>query len=292
MIDWESIRANHPILSFLQNRGIRLRQSQKAFVGKCPIHAERNGEAFVVWPEEGRWKCFGKCNAGGDVIDLCAKLEGITTSEAAARLANKTPLYRPSKVQTPSAPVAQTPPYQLTEADRDRMARAAHRLATDHELIEKLCKARPEWDADTVRGIALDGDLGWENGAIFFGYRHGIKSRWKDSEGKRRVVWICGSAYSECWRQSLMLRSHKKVYFNEGETDVITLVSAGFEKLGCIVLGLSSSTGYPQTDPFRQKQIVIVPDYDLAGERCAKELMSRLGGVAASVALLQYSRKA
>lgn len=38
--------------------------------GRCPFHGETRGEAFVVWPETGRWKCFGSCAKGGDVIDL------------------------------------------------------------------------------------------------------------------------------------------------------------------------------------------------------------------------------
>jgi len=39
-------------------------------LGKCPIHNEVNGMAFAVWPNEGRWKCFGKGDKRGDVIDL------------------------------------------------------------------------------------------------------------------------------------------------------------------------------------------------------------------------------
>lgn len=38
--------------------------------GKCFLHGEQKGEAFTVWPDEGKWRCFGACNTGGDVVDL------------------------------------------------------------------------------------------------------------------------------------------------------------------------------------------------------------------------------
>lgn len=38
--------------------------------GKCPLHNERNGEAFVVWVETQTWRCFGQCVTGGDVLDF------------------------------------------------------------------------------------------------------------------------------------------------------------------------------------------------------------------------------
>lgn len=37
---------------------------------KCPLHNEQNGKALVVWIDDQRWKCFGQCGVGGDVIDF------------------------------------------------------------------------------------------------------------------------------------------------------------------------------------------------------------------------------
>ena len=42
----------------------------RVLTGPCPLHAERKGRSFTVWPDSQRWKCFGKCGIGGDVIDL------------------------------------------------------------------------------------------------------------------------------------------------------------------------------------------------------------------------------
>ena len=38
--------------------------------GKCPLHQEQVGRSFVVWTESQTWRCFGRCNIGGDVIKL------------------------------------------------------------------------------------------------------------------------------------------------------------------------------------------------------------------------------
>ncbi len=38
--------------------------------GKCFLHGEQHGEAFTVWVDDQKWKCFGACGIGGDVLDL------------------------------------------------------------------------------------------------------------------------------------------------------------------------------------------------------------------------------
>jgi len=38
--------------------------------GKCPLHDEQKGESLVIWTEIQAWRCYGKCAAGGDVIEF------------------------------------------------------------------------------------------------------------------------------------------------------------------------------------------------------------------------------
>ena len=102
-----------------------------------------------------------------------AELEGILGKEARQLTG-----YNPKRL-TRGAVLAKTPhshtpeprdkPYQLTDADIKRMATAAHRLATDEKLIEQLCAKRPEWTPETIRGVAFEGDLGYEEGKLLFG---------------------------------------------------------------------------------------------------------------------------
>ncbi|MDA1270556.1 MAG: CHC2 zinc finger domain-containing protein [Chloroflexi bacterium] len=51
-----------------------LRRSGSHLRGKCPLHREQKGESFHVWQDAQRWWCFGRCNRGGDVVDLMQAL--------------------------------------------------------------------------------------------------------------------------------------------------------------------------------------------------------------------------
>ena len=46
-----------------------LQKSGQGMKGLCPFHQERS-PSFYVWPASQRWRCFGSCVEGGDVIDL------------------------------------------------------------------------------------------------------------------------------------------------------------------------------------------------------------------------------
>lgn len=36
----------------------------------CPFHNEQHGKSFSFSPMLGKWRCWGACHCGGDVIDL------------------------------------------------------------------------------------------------------------------------------------------------------------------------------------------------------------------------------
>jgi hypothetical protein len=288
--DFSAIRAAHPLLAFLESRGVRLRRSGNYFVGRCPIHRERNGTSFAVWPAEARWQCFGKCATGGDVVDLLCILEGISIAQAAAQLTGSSSFSVVSLQRLPQlSDVSKATPYDLTPGDCERMRTAAIRLASDKSLITRICQARPEWKPEAVRQVALELQLGYEEGSILFAYHHGIKRRWKDSLGRRRIQWDYGNANRQCWRQELLLSCHRTIFLTEGETDALTLISAGAEDTETsLVLALPSATSYPDPEPFRDRRIVLVPDLDQAGEQCARELYRRLSPIASFVGRANY----
>ena len=49
-----------------------MRGNGKILKGRCPFHSDRT-PSFVVWPPTQRWRCFGACATGGDLIDLLKK---------------------------------------------------------------------------------------------------------------------------------------------------------------------------------------------------------------------------
>ncbi len=59
----------------IAGRITELQGNGATLTGRCPLHGEKRGRAFVVWSESQRWRCFGACGAGGDVIDLVRECE-------------------------------------------------------------------------------------------------------------------------------------------------------------------------------------------------------------------------
>jgi Family of unknown function (DUF5906)/CHC2 zinc finger len=54
---------------------------------KCPLHGEQNGESFSAERKNGAWlwKCFGKCNRGGDEISFLEAHENLSRCAAINR---------------------------------------------------------------------------------------------------------------------------------------------------------------------------------------------------------------
>ena len=84
-VNFDAIWQANPLDRYCETQGIRLQLAGVRLIGKCPLHDELNGRAFVVHPD-GKWQCYGKCNRSGDVIDLNRALHGGTIREAAERL--------------------------------------------------------------------------------------------------------------------------------------------------------------------------------------------------------------
>jgi len=65
-----------------------LKKCGHQLVGPCPVHGGDNPNAFVVSPSKNIWRCFTKCNGGGDVIDLVCRMDSKTYYETAQYLAS------------------------------------------------------------------------------------------------------------------------------------------------------------------------------------------------------------
>jgi CHC2 zinc finger len=285
-IDFDAIRARNPLAEYCQNRGIELRRNGGSgeLVGLCPLHKEKT-PSFHVYPDN-HYYCYG-CEAHGDVTDLEQALGGGTRTEAAVRLgAERTQSIRPLPKAEPE-PVK--PIYKLTKADRGLMTEATVALRRKPELALRVRENLP---LEAVEQTAIEGDLGFchelsfagiSRPALLFGYSHGIKARWPG----KVIRWICGNAAGECWRQSLLLKSHHVVYFTEGEPDALSLIAQGYDVPGdSLVVGLASASTLPNSEPFAGKDLVLIPDTDDAGRQCGQRFRAALSPVARSVAVV------
>ncbi|MBI1833365.1 MAG: hypothetical protein HYR90_00920 [Candidatus Andersenbacteria bacterium] len=83
-IDTIAIKENAHI-EVVVARDVELRPSGRTFKGRCPFHRDKT-PSFFVYPEEGRWWCFGACNEGGDAIDFVQRIRNCNFREAVGEL--------------------------------------------------------------------------------------------------------------------------------------------------------------------------------------------------------------
>ena len=70
---FEKVKESVSIVDFA-GRFTELRQAGADMMkGVCPLHSERT-PSFVIYISTGRWRCFGACVDGGDVIALAQRL--------------------------------------------------------------------------------------------------------------------------------------------------------------------------------------------------------------------------
>jgi 5S rRNA maturation endonuclease (ribonuclease M5) len=280
--DVEVIKAANPLAEFLAGRGVVLKRHGALLQGKCPFHHEQNGEALTVYEQENRWHCFGKCAAGGDVIRAVELLDGLDFKAACERLGGRLPEDAlPARSELPKKPKIEA----LTAEQVTMQATAAKALGADAGRCAGIAKRRG-WLAETVRVLALDAHLGTHEGKLGFIYPHGLKLRWQDAAGERRIAWAFGSN-GELWRQDrLDVPEVRRVYVCEGETDGISLIDCGIEADGTVaVVAIPGASCWRQewNALFAGRDVLVATDADEAGEKAATRITAALTGTAARV---------
>jgi hypothetical protein len=294
MIDFDAIKVRHPLAEYCQERrGIELHRngSPDRLVGLCPLHTEKT-PSFTVFSDN-HFKCFG-CGEHGDVTDLEQLLGGGTRAEAAERLGAE---QTPGPVRTPVKPEPEKI-HQLTKDERDLMVGASVTLRRKPKLALEVRAGLP---LNAVQQTAVEGNLGFlhkldfgcfSGPALLFQYAHGIKARWIQTPEmeKKPIRWICGGAARQCWRQN-WLKGQQTIYFTEGEPDALGLISWGYDvPVESLVIALASAETIPDSEPFTGRDLILVPDTDPAGQRCAERFRARLGPGARSITIVNLGQ--
>jgi DNA primase len=76
----ERLKREVDLAELARSRGVVLERRGKDLVGLCPFHDETEG-SFVVSPEKNLFHCLG-CGAGGSVVDLVMRLDGVSFRHA------------------------------------------------------------------------------------------------------------------------------------------------------------------------------------------------------------------
>ncbi|MGA7391548.1 MAG: CHC2 zinc finger domain-containing protein [Terrimicrobiaceae bacterium] len=195
--DREEIIAANPLLEYCQAQGWQLKKDGSSrWTCLCPLHDETT-PSFTIDPRKNLWKCFG-CGAGGSVIDLHAKLRGISIGEAMRKLSPNSG----NGSQKPSSPKSNT-------ARRP----AAGGLKEEQQLNQReLCA----YDYQDATGKV-----------VFQVVRYEPKTfkQCRLVDGQR--VWNTEGVERPPYRLPELLASPASVWIVEGEKDVETLRAIG-----------------------------------------------------------------
>lgn len=78
------------------SKHVELKPSGSNLKGRCPFHGEKT-PSFFVFPDKGRWHCFGGCGVGGDIFSFIEKIRGVEFKDALAILAEQASIPLPQK---------------------------------------------------------------------------------------------------------------------------------------------------------------------------------------------------
>lgn len=268
----------------LKADGVRVIRNGKLIECRCPNPKHHDDTPSFKIFNDNRAYCFG-CSWKGDVIEYVRMRDGSDFTSACSwleenleALSRNTP-YEPDQRETREV----SAPKPLTEAEKVRCATAASRLLNDGDKCAAVGDVRG-WSQETIQSLAEAGDLGWHSEQLAFVYEAGMKVR--DWPG-RDFRWNCGSP--SLWRGH-RVEDPDTVFVTEGETDAISLIDAGVECCGGIVVSIPSSTT-TRAEWFQTwigKKVFLCFDNDDAGASATKKVIKALNGITERISVLTF----
>lgn len=87
-VDFAALKQRVSILQVIEmlNLAGSLKAEGERLLGRCPIHRGSDEREFIVTPAKGLWFCHGHCNAGGDMIELVARVRAVSAVQAAKEI--------------------------------------------------------------------------------------------------------------------------------------------------------------------------------------------------------------
>jgi|688.fasta_scaffold46741_3 DNA primase len=113
----ERLKGEVSLVWLVEGAGVRLEKRGGDYVGCCPFHDDKT-PSLVITPAKNLWRCFGACDAGGDVIAWVMKREGVSFRHAVELLRGEPVapmLAAPAGLRTMAPGVSATPVSETRE---------------------------------------------------------------------------------------------------------------------------------------------------------------------------------
>ena len=252
--DRKEILAANPLLDYAQKQGWQLETHGPSFVCLCPLHDETT-PSFTINPEKNLWNCFG-CDTGGSVIDLHAKLRGLSIGEAMRDL---------------------TPGGSRNGSNGSRATPAMSGKKSVSTPKPSLEGSQPDEDQTPYREVCAYDYQDATGKVVFQVVRYEPKAfkQCRIVAGKR--VWSMEGVERLPYRLPELLANPASVWIVEGERDVETLRAIG-QTATCNPGG--AGKWLPAFSQYlRGKCVYIAADNDEPGQKHGREVLKSLEGI-------------
>lgn len=290
-VDFKSVKAAVTLEMVLARYGITdLKRVGDELVGRCPIHRGDGARAFHASLTKQAFHCFS-CKARGNVLDLCAALEGCTVREAALKLQ--------AWFAVTEAGAAGTGGRTFTEpARKPQRGQHEEKLAEATVLANALLPFRLQGidpAHEYLRGRGVGEKVAEQFGLGYFAGKGSMRGRIVIPIHNERgeLVAYAGRTVDDSdeeryrfpkgFRKSLELYNlHRALEHGSGTVVVVE----GFfgcvrvAEAGCPCVALMGSSMSSEQEALlvsRFKHAVLLFDGDEAGTLCANECLNRLG---------------
>lgn len=259
---------------------------------KCPLHHETKGYSLVVYADH--WRCFGKCQRGGDAITWMQVYHQLSFHEACERLTSgDLPKLAQSQSQQPEPTPDSEPPdaaWQVAAREVARIAmdtlwgkegkRAWDYLATERGLTEKtivdaglgyIPGGHHEWKTVAGLNVPCGIVIPWFGEGVIWG----IKVR--RAAGEPRYQQVSGGRISHSLYLGDDIRPGLPILLTEGEFDALIARQVGEGLISAAAIGSAANRRihlhwYPKF--LTAQSILIRMDADQAGQGAAAQIAS------------------
>lgn len=236
-------------------------ETESEMNGLCPFHSDKV-TSFSANKKTGLWKCFGKCQEGGNVFQFHAKMhkaEGMTVHKAKKDI----------EIQLGN--------YKILPLD---IIDKHHKLLrSNKQFVDFLVKERG-LSPDIIKKFKL----GCDSDRIYIpiididGYLVNVRKYKPHAKDQKVISYKAGYGGQRIFPETNL--THKDIFIVEGEFDCILANQLGYNAITGTGGADSVKIFNGSLDQFKNKNIVICYDIDEAGQKGAQKLAALLIQVA------------